>query len=155
MKIHSYHPTTGIYIQTSNARHDPEEHRLSTLKAIEAQPDASVVTVKLDKWLIPANATAIALPVPKDGFDTVFKDGKWTLMKKQVRVPDAPDPAATAYSKAFSQLHESDSVVLRLYERAVPVPTEWVAYRDALRAVIASPDAKSVVPTAPELPKGF
>lgn len=49
-------------------------------------------------------------------------------------------------------LQSCDLVVIRSYESGVPVPTEWVAYRQALRDVPAQPGFPENItwPTKPE-----
>jgi len=53
-------------------------------------------------------------------------------------------------------LDESDLTILRCYERSIPVPAEWAAYRTSLRSVISakSGDPAQPLPARPSYPAG-
>ena len=59
-------------------------------------------------------------------------------------------------ASAIALLKKSDATIVRCYENAVAVPTEWVAYRKALRAIVsaASGDATAAPPKQPAYPSG-
>lgn len=63
---------------------------------------------------------------------------------------------ATYQGAAQAALAESDKTVLRCYENAVPVPTDWVAYRKALRTIVSatSGDPTQPLPAKPSYPPG-
>jgi hypothetical protein len=69
-----------------------------------------------------------------------------------------PDPnAAIEAMEAMKELakkllDESDVTVTRCYEHAVAVPSEWQAYRTALRGVISG--SQTVLPIKPAYPSG-
>lgn len=74
---------------------------------------------------------------------------------------DPPGPTdaelwAERQKSAQAALEKSDITVLRCYENSVPVPTEWVAYRQALRAIVGaeSGDLAAEFPNKPERPEG-
>lgn len=52
--------------------------------------------------------------------------------------------------KRDALLAASDWVVLRAYEQGVPIPTEWLAYRQALRDITNQADPEAV--TWPNIP---
>ena len=54
-------------------------------------------------------------------------------------------------AEAMVLLEASDVRVLRSFEEGVPVPPAWVAYRAALRAVIASSSVETTIPPAPSV----
>lgn len=55
---------------------------------------------------------------------------------------------------AQAALDRSDITVIRCYEHVVAVPAEWVAYRDALRAVVAGGPTSATLPAQPAYPAG-
>ncbi|PMQ04150.1 hypothetical protein DyAD56_15795 [Dyella sp. AD56] len=66
----------------------------------------------------------------------------------------APPPAVVTLVPAARQaLAESDLTVLRCYEKAISVPADWVAYRDALRAIVSGGNSTSL-PSMPAYPSG-
>lgn len=65
MQIHDYDRNTGEYLQTREAREDPEETKLA------GEP----------RYLIPAHATTTAPPTPGEYQAPVFRDGAWQLVK--------------------------------------------------------------------------
>jgi hypothetical protein len=75
-------------------------------------------------------------------------------------VPQEPPAPVTTWSdvqaKARVLLDDSDQTILRCYEHAVVVPSEWQTYRAALRAIIsaATGDATQALPTKPAYPAG-
>lgn len=66
-------------------------------------------------------------------------------------------PLWSAYQAvARSALNDSDNTIMRCYENSVVVPTAWVAYRKALRAIISAEtgDPAQPLPTKPAYPPG-
>ena len=63
-------------------------------------------------------------------------------------VPPPPDVRA----EARSALEASDLTVLRCVEAGIPVPADWAAYRQALRAVVSG--ASTTLPDRPVYPAG-
>jgi hypothetical protein len=63
---------------------------------------------------------------------------------------------AVRQTHALAALSESDRTVIRCYENGVPVPPAWVAYRKALRLIIAAPtgDPAQPLPARPPYPVG-
>ena len=58
----------------------------------------------------------------------------------------------TLIARAQEALTQSDKTILRCYENAVPVPSEWAIYRANLRIVIRG--ALSAIPVMPSYPTG-
>lgn len=56
---------------------------------------------------------------------------------------------------ASAALSNSDNTILRCYESAVPVPSEWVTYRKALRAIVSQTSGTpGDLPIKPDYPVG-
>lgn len=73
--------------------------------------------------------------------------------------PAQSDPTAAwaaHQGTARAALDASDVTVLRCLENAVAVPTEWIAYRKALRGIVSSSggDAAQPLPIRPAYPGG-
>lgn len=76
--------------------------------------------------------------------------------------PDYSPPLSVEWqdyrARAQALLDKSDVTILRCYEKSVPVPAEWAAYRDSLRAVVGAklPGAGAIepLPMAPPYPAG-
>lgn len=70
--------------------------------------------------------------------------------------PTAAETFASLQADASTALSESDRVVLRCYEDGIAVPSDWVAYRRDLRALIAvtSVDSTLTMPSKPAYPPG-
>lgn len=68
--------------------------------------------------------------------------------------------ALSAWSEYQNQarqlLAKSDSTIARCYENAVAVPSEWAAYRKALRVIASAStgDATAALPVQPTYPEG-
>jgi len=60
--------------------------------------------------------------------------------------------AETQVKNAKAALLTSDVTVWRCCEGQVPVPVEWAAYRQALRAIVKS--GGGALPAKPDYPKG-
>jgi hypothetical protein len=119
LKVYSYLPGTGVYIGEDSAHPDPLEK---------------------GEYLIPAFATTIEPPKPKEGFVTVFDGDKWT--QSEVKQEPKPEPsneekAAQARNKRNGLLFESDWRILS----DVPAKhsKDWAEYRHALRDVPQQP----------------
>jgi hypothetical protein len=72
----------------------------------------------------------------------------------------SPAPPTTAQAQAVlaaqaqAALSKSDTVIVRCYEHAVAVPTEWQTYRAALRAIVDGTSTATTPPTVPAYPAG-
>lgn len=93
-------------------------------------------------------------PTPQVGWSATQVDGAWSFS-----APAGPSAAqlwAAYQSSAQAALTESDTTVLRCYENAVPMPTAWITYRKALRAIVSasSGDSTQPLPTKPAYPSG-
>lgn len=72
----------------------------------------------------------------------------------------AHDPSKPSWSNfqslAKAALADSDVTVMRCYENAVALPSNWAAYRKSLRALVSatSGDASQPLPPKPSYPAG-
>lgn len=89
--------------------------------------------------------------IPEDPGNT-----DWDLYLSWLAEGNAPAPAlpvtSAAVAAARAALSASDVTVLRCYEAAIAVPSEWADYRKALRAVITG--GATDLPAAPAYPSG-
>jgi hypothetical protein len=86
-------------------------------------------------------------PQPAIGWTATETNGVWSFV--------APVVSADFYGReAASLLTKSDVTVLRCLEKSIAIPSEWMAYRIALRAIVAFPSIDSVMPTRPAYPVG-
>ena len=142
MKVFHFDPVSGLLIGHDEARLDG----LETERALAAGKREPV-------YLLPANATFDPPPVAPDGQCAVFRDGAWRL------VPDGRKEREWAGLRraAAAALRASDVTVLRCYEASIPVPADWRAYREALRAILRAPagDASAGLPSSPPRPAGL
>lgn len=81
----------------------------------------------------------------------------WCLYQSWLQGGNTPTPAAASAATANATLaalalDASDRTLLRCMEAGISVPTEWTAYRRALRRVIAGEEAE--LPTRPTYPSG-
>lgn len=95
-----------------------------------------------------------------DGSLEFFDDTPQDVIKGVQSVYAAHDPTKPSWQSyqqtALSALAETDKTVLRCYENAMAIPTEWADYRRALRAVISAKtgDATKPLPAKPAYPPG-
>lgn len=68
--------------------------------------------------------------------------------------PPSVIPAVDMRPAAQAALDRSDITIIRCYEHAVAVPADWVAYRNALRAIVAGGPTSAAPPPAPAFPAG-
>jgi hypothetical protein len=66
--------------------------------------------------------------------------------------PAAPAPVTRPSARAA--LDASDVTILRCVESGVAVPTDWVAYRKALRAIVSGSEMNTPLPPPPPYPPG-
>jgi hypothetical protein len=111
------------------------------------------------KYYIDANNTVYAYE--SDGSQDAFiLPGLKSITAAQaVAITNPPLTAAQAWSayqaQAESALSNSDKTILRCAENAVPVPSEWAAYRKALRGIVgAISGTPGQLPVAPAYPAG-
>lgn len=154
MKIYHWHPETKELIDVTDARVDPEEHRIVLERAIAMNPHARKVTVDVEHWLIPANSTPEAPPALESDKHVIRRIGdKWINELRPEFQPEAPDVAvARIVAEAKAALAETQLAVLEAYEHQNPVPKHVVAYRDALRDIIkANGEGVTELPAKPEV----
>lgn len=95
-----------------------------------------------------------------DGTIEFFEDTPQTVINGVTAVYEAHDPTKASWSarqeNARAMLAESDTTIMRCYENAVAVPTEWAAYRKALRSIVSADtgDVTQVLPVRPAYPAG-
>lgn len=95
-----------------------------------------------------------------DGEIEFFEDTPEPVIEGVQAVYAAHDPTKASWEShqraAQSALAESDNTVLRCYENGISLPTQWVAYRKELRAIVGAPsgDASQPLPTKPAYPVG-
>lgn len=154
MKLYHWHPTTKEYVGSSDARVDPEEHRLAVERAIASNPTAAKVSVEIMHWIIPGDATPdVPPPVESERHVVRRLDSIWVNELKPEFKPETPDDAAVRIvSEATAALAETQAVVVEYFEHQNPVPAHIVAYRDALREIIkAGGHGVTEIPAKPEV----
>jgi hypothetical protein len=113
------------------------------LGPVEADPSPMEPGV----WLIPAGCVEAAPPPTAPG-----ERARWTGAAWTVEPVPAPDPTPRHADEARAALARSDVTVLRCVEAGLPVPADWRAYRQALRAIVST--GLGPVPPAPAYPAG-
>lgn len=89
-----------------------------------------------------------------------FDDTPAEVVKGVKAVYAAHDPAKPSWGdlklQAQAALDSSDVTIMRCAESAVPVPSNWAAYRKALRAIVGaeSGDSSKGLPAKPPYPAG-
>lgn len=154
MKLYHWHPDTKEFVNVTDARVDPEEHRLAVERAIAANPSASKVSVEIEHWLIPGNATPDIPPVPQSDKHLVRRVAdKWVSeLKPEFKPETVEDAGMRIVAEARAALAETQLAVLEAYEHQNPVPKHIVAYRDALRDIIkANGEGVTALPPKPEV----
>ncbi|MCS3839377.1 hypothetical protein HNR03_003988 [Pseudomonas sp. JAI111] len=95
-----------------------------------------------------------------DGTIEFFSDTLASVISGVEAVYAAHDPAKPSWSdlklQAQAALDGSDVTITRCAENAVSVPSDWVSYRKALRAIVGaeSGDATQELPIKPAYPAG-
>jgi hypothetical protein len=120
----------------------------TTLQAWAFEDDVIVTGGDHDRVF--TSAHGVILNVPK------------TLAPYVAHVPTADEitaqqviaAAAALRVAAQTALDKSDVTIIRCYEHAVAVPSEWTAYRAALRAIVAGGSTTGALPTMPTYPVG-
>ena len=139
MKTVSQCDDNGVYIGESQAQESPLEPGV---------------------FLIPRNAHDKPVPPIPAGMRAVWMTDAQDWRMEQIPADNAA-PAQTAEDLEAQQelryragakaaLDVSSDVVMFCYEQGIPVPPEWVSYRNGLRAVINAP---TVDPKQPYPPK--
>jgi len=95
--------------------------------------------------------------VPPDGHaihtDSSAEIGmKWNGKSFDVPAVSMADKKAALQSAAYSELVQSDSVVLRCISAGISVPSSWKLYRNTLREL--SNGVGSKLPQRPDYPEG-
>lgn len=67
--------------------------------------------------------------------------------------PSTEQLVAALKLDALTALGASDITILRCYEAGIPVPVEWVAYRDHLRGIVKGTEQPTALPTKPAFPE--
>lgn len=95
-----------------------------------------------------------------DGTIEFFSDTPASVVSGVEAVYATHDPAKPSWSdlklQAQAALDISDVTITRCAENSVPVPSNWISYRKALRAIVsaAAGDAAQALPTKPPYPTG-
>ena len=63
-------------------------------------------------------------------------------------------PGIVIAEQAQAALDKSDITIIRCVEHSVAIPSDWVDYRAALRAIVASPAGTTTLPARPSFPSG-
>lgn len=133
------------------------EANLSLAEAV-GLAQAAADAAEPQHWLVPAFATTEAPPEALDGHQAVFRDGAWAVE------PIPADETAAEPSDAERWAHfqhrarywhdQSDKALMLFFEHGQTAPTEWIAYRRALRAIMVAEtgDPDQALPETPELP---
>lgn len=88
-----------------------------------------------------------ASPAPQPGWTATQAGITWTFTAPAAPSTDARPAAQLALAK-------SDVTMIRCFEHAIVVPSAWLAYRSALRAIVAGSDATAALPAMPAFPPG-
>jgi hypothetical protein len=62
---------------------------------------------------------------------------------------------ANLVTPALRALNDSDLIVLRCFEKDIPVPVEWRTYRQNLRDILKGRSTAATLPVAPVKPVGL
>ncbi len=117
--------------------YDPTTRQLTGEGVADADP------MQPGEWLLPAHSTATPAPTVARGQAAVYDAtaDAWAIVDVPAPPPiadDTPQPvdlAASVRAVRNKALAECDWVVLRARDRGEAVPSEWLVYREALRAV--------------------
>ncbi len=91
-----------------------------------------------------------------NGIIEFFEDTPQSVIDDVLDVYDAHDPDAPSHVglivQARIELDSSDITIIRCLENSKPVPGDWVAYRNTLRAILGG--TVKTMPTKPSYPAG-
>lgn len=65
------------------------------------------------------------------------------------RIPSEEEKKSILQMEARTALNTSDRVVLRYFEKNLPVPLSWAAYRADLRAIVSGTSSETSLPEKP------
>lgn len=110
-------------------------------------PQVSMPSTITDLIIQSLGLEAVTTTPKPDGYiveevSPVLVDGVWTQQWATRPPTEAETLAKSSEVRAARDklLTESDWIVARSYEQGVPVPQEWVAYRQALRDITQQPE---------------
>lgn len=163
MKVYLY-DTNNIYCGEYDAQESPLEPGVyiapssSTTTPPPVTANKQVAIFKQDKWRVESDYRGEVWYDKATGEEVVITDVGIppTTLQPAPIPPSSLELWQVLQEEASSELGESDIIVIRCYERGLPVPAEWVDYREALRVIKRTPDGDSSVglPAKP-LPPDF
>jgi hypothetical protein len=117
--IYHFHPNSGLLLGSTIATYDTFEPDLKN---------------------IPAHATDIKPPEPKEGCSIFFIKGKWNhveVIPEKVEVPekDEPDPETVALAKRYHLLKSTDWTQVADNPMSDAMKSAFREYRQALRDI--------------------
>lgn len=115
MKVYHYDPVTKYYVGEGVADKSPLEE---------------------DVWLIPAHATANAVPPLKPEQRAVWTGTEWKVEQVPTPVPTPEQQQQAANAKARAYLAKTDWYIIRQSETGEPVPKDVLAKRAEARAAV-------------------
>ena len=110
----------------------------------QTMPD-DVVSITVEAWqaLLEAQSAGQVIQADSDGNPVAVAPP----------APTADQLQAALVAAATVALQKSDIQIVRCYEASIDVPSVWVTYRAALRAIVNGRDTTStVLPTIPAYP---
>lgn len=92
----------------------------------------------------------------KQGWTAVQSGGQWTFAAPVAPVPTAEQLWAAYQQQALALLIKSDLVSIRCHKAGIAFPADWLAYVQALRAIVqaSSGDPTKPLPAQPAYPAG-
>lgn len=112
----------------------------------------TVQTALLSSVFVPSGCRLVVGPPPTPDTPRPTEDAHWNVVTRAWDVPprSAEELMAALRFQRNRRLAETDWVVLRAADRGEPVPSEWLAYRQALRDITDQADPLAIVwPVAP------